>query len=174
MKRWILYSLLGLGLAVINGFIFLMLHVLWGEAISIPVRQGIQDNSMWVIITFGGFLLVSVINLIGSYIISTRLEELVIAPLKAIFASTLSLFTNLVVWVCVAYIRVSEQFGNLIAYPEEDRLLLNLIQRGFMIIGGIPKILSIYAVYITPTLPIFWLFTNITFSFFFVIYLLNL
>jgi hypothetical protein len=171
MKQNLKYLLLAVFLAVVNSLIFLILHVLWGEAISALARQGAENEDLRVLIVFGGFLLASIISIVASYVLSLQIKDLYIHPLHALHAVGLALLTNLVLWVAVGYIKTTQLYGNLLVYPEESRLLPYLVKRGGMFLGAIPRILTITGVYISPSLPIFWLLSNITFISYYLLYL---
>jgi len=139
--------------AMANAICFLLIEVLWAEAINV-----IADRTDYILtlLIFGGFLLAMILSILSSYVGSESIKEKRLIWI----AGLLSYVINLLIWIAVSYICV------LISYPE----ILNNAS-GIQKFVVMPQVIKTFAVYKLPNFTLLWLISGVTYVIIYIILL---
>lgn len=149
--------------------VFLMISVAFAQFITSTLLTAVDANSSLTTIIFLGFLVAFVVALFVNLLVSEAYQKL-----RVFYASLFAFLGNLLLWICISYFFILRSYSGLFADPQTGSLFTDVIARGGIYLFSIPRILSYYAIYILKNITLFWIYTLLSYTVFYSIFLITL
>jgi len=136
---------------VVALFVFLMVNEFYGEVMLQTLVQAAGEESILMILVFLGFLVTFLVSIGVAYLTAEAYER------RRVFAaSVLAMLVSMSILILLSYSLVIQAYPDVIPSFNTGSWLQDMLQRAWVYVIAIPRMLAYFAVYILTDVTTFY------------------